>query len=93
MEVCTKALYENLPRAIELMEELILTTDFTDTKRLKETLAENNSKFRPDVNPQIFVAHHYPEYSQSTGIRKALLAEITCPAYIIYVPGSITLPA
>lgn len=44
MEICTKALYENLPRAIELMEELILTTDFTDTKRLKEILAENNSK-------------------------------------------------
>ena len=50
MEVCTKALYENLPRAIELMEELILTTDFTDTKRLKETLAENNSKFREYAN-------------------------------------------
>lgn len=46
MEICTKALYEKLPRAIELMEELILTTDFTDTKRLKEILAENNSKAR-----------------------------------------------
>ncbi len=46
MEVCTKALYENLPRAIELMEELIFTTDLTDTKRLKEILAENNSKAR-----------------------------------------------
>ncbi len=44
MEICTKALYANLPRAIELMEELILTSDFTDTKRLKEILAENNSK-------------------------------------------------
>lgn len=44
MEVCTKALYENLPRAIELMGEMILTSDFTDTKRLKEILAESNSK-------------------------------------------------
>ncbi len=50
MEVCTKALYENLPRAIEFMEELILTTDFTDTKRLKEILAENNSGFREFAN-------------------------------------------
>ena len=46
MEICTKALYKNLPRAIELMEELIFTTDLTDTKRLKEILAENNSKAR-----------------------------------------------
>ena len=44
MEFCTKALYENLPRAIELMGEMILTSDFTDTKRLKEILAEVNSK-------------------------------------------------
>ncbi|MDE6642372.1 MAG: insulinase family protein [Acetatifactor sp.] len=50
MEVCTKALYENLPKAIELMEELILTTDVTDVKRLKEILAENNSKFREYAN-------------------------------------------
>lgn len=49
-EVCTKALYDNLPKAIELMEELILTTDFTDAKRLKEILAENNSKFRDYAN-------------------------------------------
>lgn len=44
IEVCTKALYDNLPKAIELMEELILTSDFTDTKRLKEVLAESNSR-------------------------------------------------
>lgn len=50
LDVCTKALYENLPRAIEFMEELILTTDFTDTKRLKEILAENNSRFREYAN-------------------------------------------
>lgn len=44
IEVCTKALYGNLERAVELMEELILTSDFTDTKRLKELLAESNSR-------------------------------------------------
>ncbi len=53
MEICTKALYENLPRALELMEELILTTDVTDTRRLKEILAENNSRMQ--------------EYMQSAG--------------------------
>lgn len=46
MEICTKALYENLPRAVELMEEMIFTGDFTDVKRLKELLAEGNSKAR-----------------------------------------------
>ena len=46
MEVCTKALYDNLSRALELMEELILTSKFTDKKRLKEILAENNSRYR-----------------------------------------------
>lgn len=50
MEVCTKALYQNLPRAIELMEELILTSDFSDTKRLKDLLAEGNSKARDYMN-------------------------------------------
>lgn len=44
MEICTKALYGNLPRAIELMSEMLLTSDFTDAKRLKEILAESNSR-------------------------------------------------
>ena len=44
MEFCTKSLYENLPKALSLMEEMILTSDFTDIKRLKEVLAEGNSK-------------------------------------------------
>lgn len=46
MEFCTKSLYKNLPKALSLMEEMILTSDFTDTKRLKEILAEGNSKAR-----------------------------------------------
>ncbi|MCR2049708.1 insulinase family protein [Acetatifactor muris] len=46
LEVGTKALYANLERAMELMEELILTSDFTDTKRLKEILAEGNSRYQ-----------------------------------------------
>ena len=46
LEVCTKALYDNLPKALELMEELMLTSDFTDKKRLKEILAENNSRYQ-----------------------------------------------
>ena len=46
MEVCTRALYNKLGRAMELMEELILESDFSDDKRLKEILAENNSRYQ-----------------------------------------------
>ncbi len=49
MEVYTKALYENLPKALELMEELMLSSNFADGKRLKEILAENNSRYREYV--------------------------------------------
>jgi len=44
VEVGTKALYANLEKAVELMAELILTSRMTDEKRLKEVLAEGNSK-------------------------------------------------
>ncbi len=46
LEVAAKALYGNLGRALELMEELILRSDFTDSRRLKEILAEYNSRTR-----------------------------------------------
>ena len=44
VDVITKALNGNLPKAFELIEELILTSDFADTKRIKEILAEDNSR-------------------------------------------------
>ena len=46
MEISAKALYGNLDRAMELIEELILTSNVKDTKRLKEILAENNSRLQ-----------------------------------------------
>lgn len=46
MEVCTKALSGNLGRAMELMEEMILTSDFSDYKRMREVVAEGNAKMR-----------------------------------------------
>ncbi len=44
IDVCGKALEPKLARTVELMEELILTTDFTDTKRIKDILLENKSR-------------------------------------------------
>ncbi len=39
-----KALYEDIPSAIELIREVILKTDFSDLKRLKEILLETKSE-------------------------------------------------
>lgn len=46
MELKTKVLYENLEEAIELMREIMMTSDFTDKKRVKEILAEGKSKMQ-----------------------------------------------
>ncbi len=46
MEFVAKALNDGLKRAVELIQEMILTSDFKDTKRLKEVLAENNSRMQ-----------------------------------------------
>ncbi len=50
MEFCTKAFYDKLPKAIELMEEMILRTDLADTKRLKELSMESLSRQRDYMN-------------------------------------------
>ncbi|MCH5343193.1 MAG: insulinase family protein [Acetatifactor sp.] len=54
LELKTKVLYPNLEKAIKLMEEIILTSDFADTKRLYEILAEGKSR----LQAQMMVAGH-----------------------------------
>ncbi|MCM1065821.1 MAG: insulinase family protein [Eubacterium sp.] len=49
MEVKTKVLYENIGRAIDLIGEILLTSDFTDAKRLKEILAEGKSRMQAQM--------------------------------------------
>lgn len=44
--VRVKALYENLPKAIELMGEMMLHSDFTDDKRIREILGEGCSRMK-----------------------------------------------
>ena len=46
LEIKTKVLYENISRAVALMGEIILTSDFTDEKRLYEILAEGKSRLQ-----------------------------------------------
>ncbi|MCM1542510.1 MAG: insulinase family protein [Blautia sp.] len=49
MEVKTKVLYENIGKAIDLIGEILLTSDFTDAKRLKEILAEGKSRMQAQM--------------------------------------------
>ena len=46
LEMKAKALYENRDKAIELMKEILLTSDFTDGKRLREIVAEAKSRMQ-----------------------------------------------
>ena len=46
MELKTKVLYENLEAAADLMREIIMTSDFSDKKRIKEILAEGKSRMQ-----------------------------------------------
>ncbi len=46
LEIKVKVLEKNVKQAIDLMQEIILTSDFTDKKRLKEILAEGKSKMQ-----------------------------------------------
>ena len=49
LEMKTKVLYHNLEKAVELMEEILLTSDYTDTKRIKEILAEGKSRMQAQM--------------------------------------------
>lgn len=46
LEVKAKALYENRDKAIELIKEIILTSDYEDEKRLQEIIEEARSRMQ-----------------------------------------------
>ena len=46
LEIKTKVLYENIGKAMELMQEILMTSDFSDTKRLYEIIAEGKSRMQ-----------------------------------------------
>ncbi len=49
LELKTKVFYENIYKAIELMKEIVLTSDYTDEERLKEILAEGKSRMQAQM--------------------------------------------
>ncbi len=46
LEIKTKVLYENIGKAIELMQEILMTSNFGDTKRLNEIISEGKSRMQ-----------------------------------------------
>lgn len=46
LEVKAKTLYENRDKAFELIEEILLTSNFEDTRRLKEIISEAKSRMQ-----------------------------------------------
>lgn len=55
LELKTKAFGSQLAQALELMQEIMLTSDFTDEKRLREILAESKSR----MQAQMMTAGHH----------------------------------
>ena len=46
LEIKEKVLEDNLQKSIELIKEIIMTSDFTDKKRVKEIIAEGKSRMQ-----------------------------------------------
>ena len=49
-EVKLKVLEKNLDKALELMEQMLLSSDFTDTKRLGELVAQINARLQANLS-------------------------------------------
>ena len=49
LELKTKVFYDRIAEAIDLMREIVMTSDFTDTKRLYEILAEGKSRMQAQM--------------------------------------------
>lgn len=68
MELKTKVLYENLEEAIGLMREIMMTSDFTEKKRIKEILAEGKSRMQGQMTS---AGHSVAMTRALSGISKA----------------------
>ena len=50
LEVKLKVLEKNLDKALELMEQMLLSSDFTDTKRLGELVAQIKARLQANLS-------------------------------------------
>jgi Zn-dependent M16 (insulinase) family peptidase len=70
LDMKAKVLYPNIEKAFELMEEIMLTSDFGDTKRLKEIIAEGKSRMQAQMTDagHRVAAVHAMSYGSSAGV-------------------------
>jgi len=78
LELKTKVLYQNLEQAIALMQEIILTSDFADTKRLYEIIAEGKSRMQAQMisGGHSVAAGRAMSYGSVTGALTELLSGV-----------------
>ena len=65
LELKTKVLDGNLKKAVDLMQEIIMTSDFSDKKRLKEILAEGKSRMQGQMTS---ASHSIAVYRALSGV-------------------------
>jgi hypothetical protein len=70
LDIKVKVLYPNIEKAFELMEEIMLTSDFKDTKRLREIIAEGKSHLQAQMTGagHRVAAVHALSYGSSAGV-------------------------
>lgn len=78
LELKTKVLYENIPRALELMQEVMMTSNFADTKRLYEILAEGQSRIQAQMMSagHIIAAGRALSYGSTSGVISEVLSGV-----------------
>lgn len=78
LELKTKVLYENTAQAIELMREIMMTSDFRDGKRLREILAEGQSRMQAQMMSagHIIAAGRALSYGSVTGVISEVLSGV-----------------
>ena len=79
LEIKTKVLYENIGKAIELMQEILMTSDLTDTKRLYEIVAEGKSRMQGQM---MYAGHNVAvnralSYGSASGEVSEMISGIT----------------
>ena len=89
LELKTKVLYENLAKAIGLMEEVIFTSDFTDTKRLHEILAEGQSRLQSQMmhSGHSVAAGRALSYGSASGVVSEMLSGVPLYRLITELEG------
>lgn len=68
-DVKARVLYPNIGKAFELIEEILLTSDFSDTKRLHEIIAEGKSRLQSQMTMagHRVAANHAMSYGSAAG--------------------------